>query len=66
MIKINGITEELTAKNLSDLLREKDITPDKTGIAVALNNKVVPRSAWASTSLQANDHIEIITAIGGG
>ncbi|WP_093363627.1 sulfur carrier protein ThiS [Sphingobacterium wenxiniae] len=36
------------------------------GIAVALNNQVVPRDQWASKSLRENDTILIITATQGG
>lgn len=36
------------------------------GIAVALNNQVVPRDRWAQTLLQPSDNILIITATQGG
>lgn len=36
------------------------------GIAVAVNNHVVPQSQWASTALQDQDSILIITATQGG
>jgi len=36
------------------------------GIAVALNGEVVPRSAWASTELGANDRVEVLSAAQGG
>lgn len=41
--------------------------PSKTkGIAVAVNNRVVPRTQWASTALRDRDNILIITATQGG
>lgn len=41
--------------------------PGKTkGIAVALNDRVVPRREWADTVLRDNDTILIITAAQGG
>lgn len=41
--------------------------PQKTkGIAVALNNHVVPRAQWPDTPLQDRDTILIITATQGG
>lgn len=41
--------------------------PQKTkGIAVALNNQVVPRVQWATTPLNDRDTILIITATQGG
>lgn len=36
------------------------------GIAVALNNQVVPKEQWALQPLQENDTILIITATQGG
>ncbi|WP_197084494.1 sulfur carrier protein ThiS [Saccharothrix sp. ST-888] len=36
------------------------------GVAAALNEAVVPRSAWADTVLDAGDRIEILTAVQGG
>lgn len=35
-------------------------------IAVEVNENIVPRSAHATTSLQAGDRVEIVHAIGGG
>lgn len=35
-------------------------------VAVAVNREVVPRSAFASRSLAAGDHVEILEAVGGG
>jgi len=37
-----------------------------SGIAVALNSDVVPRSEWDTTTLEAGDRIEIVTAAAGG
>ena len=36
------------------------------GIAVAINNQVVPRALWEQQSLSAADHITIIRATQGG
>ena len=37
-----------------------------TRIAVELNGKLVPRSLFGATILQAQDQLEIIRAVGGG
>jgi thiamine biosynthesis protein ThiS len=42
------------------------LTDATTGIAVAVNNEVVPRSQWAGTVLQEGDAVEVITAMQGG
>jgi sulfur carrier protein len=35
-------------------------------VAVAVNRDVVPRSRFATHFLQADDHVEILEAVGGG
>ena len=36
------------------------------GLAVALNDDVVPRADWATTRVHAGDRIEVLTAVQGG
>lgn len=36
------------------------------GIAVAVNDEVVSRAAWADTSLVAGDRVDVLTAVQGG
>jgi sulfur carrier protein len=44
-----------------------DLLGDRTrGVAVARNDEVVPRSAWADTPLADGDRIEILEAHQGG
>jgi sulfur carrier protein len=38
----------------------------KKGIAVALNNRIIPQSLWAETFLNNKDSVLIITATQGG
>lgn len=38
----------------------------RAGIAVAINQQVIPRSHWDSQSLQEGDTIMLFTAIAGG
>ncbi|GBQ20676.1 sulfur carrier protein ThiS [Acidiphilium acidophilum] len=63
-IRVNGAMEAL-APNVAALLAAKGLDQAK-GLAVALNERVVPRSAWAETALRAGDEIEIVRAVGGG
>ena len=51
--------------SLEQLLSSENLKKEK-GIAVALNNQVVPQKNWGSTQLQSNDTILIITATQGG
>lgn len=39
---------------------------ETTGIAVALNEQIIPRSEWEQTSLHDEDKIIIIGAVAGG
>jgi sulfur carrier protein len=36
------------------------------GVAVAIDREVVPRSAWATTVVQAGAQVEVVTAAAGG
>lgn len=51
---------------LEDVLALIGLAIDQTGIAVALNMELVPRSEWATTLVNAGDEIEVITARQGG
>ena len=39
--------------------------PDK-GIALAVNNQMIPRTEWSNTTLKAESHVIIIKAACGG
>lgn len=52
-------------KSLSQILKDKDLL-DKSGIAVAINGKVVSKSDWNSKVLHDKDSIIVITATAGG
>ncbi|MFD6138775.1 sulfur carrier protein ThiS [Promicromonospora sp. NPDC060271] len=36
------------------------------GVAVALDDAVVPRSAWSTTYVRPGDRVEVVTAVQGG
>jgi sulfur carrier protein len=38
----------------------------RSGLAVAVNDEVVPRSRWATVALREGDRVEILTAAQGG
>lgn len=48
---------------IADLLQKLDISGR---LAVEVNQEIVPRSRFEAYSLQSNDRIEIVHAIGGG
>jgi sulfur carrier protein len=37
-----------------------------SGIAVAVNSELVPRSTWSSTPLADGDRVDVVTAVQGG
>jgi sulfur carrier protein len=65
-IKVNNDTIQITSdSNILSLLQH--LRGEKlNGLAVALNDTVVPRSQWDKTSLNQNDNLLIIQATQGG
>lgn len=66
-ITINHTTKTFAVlpDNLEALMA-MEIPGKKKGIAVALNNRIIPLSAWAETLLKDKDSVLIITATQGG
>ena len=58
-------TDLQEASSLLYLLQTQNLSAKK-GIAVAVNNKVVPKAKWDSHILKQNDSITIIRATQGG
>lgn len=58
-------TFNVLPENLEALLAI-ELPGKRKGIAVALNNRIIPLSAWAETLLNHNDSVLIITATQGG
>jgi len=56
---------EIPPTSLADLL-SSEIMFDGQGIAVALNEQVIPKIKWSSTILKDQDSILIITPSQGG
>lgn len=63
-ITINNKSTDTQAENLAQLAAELEL-PQK-GVAVAINNKMIPRTDWEATSLAENDNVVIIKAACGG
>ena len=63
---LNGTAITTTAVNLHSILQEQGLEPERSGIAVAVNGEVVPRSQWPVYELHDGDVVEIITAMQGG
>lgn len=50
--------------NLEQLIVQQQLNPQ--GLAIALNQQILPRSQWAKTMLQTNDRLTVFRAIAGG
>jgi len=63
---INNQSVSVTAlATLSDVLSQESFL-EKKGIAVAVNNSVVPKSEWNTYQIESADKITIIRATQGG
>jgi sulfur carrier protein len=66
-LKINNQTKQFTTDSLSvQALLDLEIPEKQNGIAVAINNTVIPKSDWNSHPIQETDDILIISATQGG
>jgi sulfur carrier protein len=65
-IYVNNVVQVLPVQSsITDALGAINITAQK-GIAIAVNNEVVPRAEWEIYSLQPDDKITLIRATQGG
>ncbi|GGS54661.1 thiamine biosynthesis protein ThiS [Planobispora rosea] len=62
---INGAAHELPSGATVAQAVQK-LTEAVSGVAVALNDEVVSRGAWSSTTLSEADRVEVLTAVQGG
>lgn len=65
-IVLNGEKAEVRAQTVAELLREIGIPADRPGVAVAVNEEVVPRSRWEERRLNDGDCVEVIRPVQGG
>ncbi len=65
LIKVNNKEMELSGQASLRQLAETLQMPEK-GIAVAVNNQMIPRTKWSETILQENDQVVVIKAACGG
>ena len=54
----------LVATLLPELVGDTGTVP--RGVAVAIDDAVLPRSTWSSTTLRDGDRVEVVTAVQGG
>jgi len=65
-IYVNSKLQELPeSAKITDALQSLNITA-RSGIAIAINNSVIPKTEWSTHSLQADDQLTLIKATQGG
>jgi len=66
-VQINGAATSIAeAATITDILRAHGLDPKARGIAVALNEAILPSARWEGTRLATGDRIEIVKAFAGG
>ena len=66
-IRVNGEETEVRLNlNVYDLLVALELDPVQSGIAVAVDRAVIPKTEWQATALHENSDVEIIRAVQGG
>tara|TARA_A200000113_G_scaffold142350_1_gene127912 strand:+ start:990 stop:1196 length:207 start_codon:yes stop_codon:yes gene_type:complete len=63
-IQLNGTAEQIEITNLENILNT--FAPKDRPFAVEINGEIVPSAKFSDYSIQENDKIEIISAVGGG
>jgi len=64
-VTINGSAHEVP-EGATVAQAVQALTGVTSGVAVAVNDEVVTRSTWQSTTLAAGDRVEVLTAVQGG
>ena len=66
-VTLNGTATDVSdGATLAALLENNGVAADTRGVAVAVNDTVVPRAKWAETPVADGDTIEVIHAVQGG
>jgi sulfur carrier protein len=63
-VVVNGEARTVAEQRLDELVDA--CTASRSGVAVAVNGEVVPRTAWPEHVLEDGAAIEILTAVQGG
>jgi sulfur carrier protein len=64
-VTVNGVAREVPyGTTIARLVAATTLA--RTGLAVAVNEAVVPRGWWETTVLGDTDRVEILTAVQGG
>ena len=65
-IVVNGEPRQVAVANVRALLSALGYDATGRGLAVALNDEIIPRGEWETTPVAPGDRIEIVGAVQGG
>jgi sulfur carrier protein len=66
-VRLNGEPRALPpGSTVADAVAALTGSGPVAGLAVAVNEQVVPRSAWVERALADGDRVEVLTAVQGG
>ena len=66
-IVLNGEPRDLRDRaTVADAVDASGAAESRTGVAVAVDGEVVPRSRWADHPLGEGDQVEVLRAVQGG
>jgi sulfur carrier protein len=65
-ILLNGEPHRFGGASLIDLLAAQAIDQAKPGVAIAVNDAIVPRAEWSTAPLNPGDIVEIVRPHSGG
>ena len=63
-LRVNSQEVETEVQTLQEFSQELELASN--GIAIAVNNRMIPRAEWESFTLSENDSIIIIKSVCGG
>jgi sulfur carrier protein len=65
-LTVNGKPRAYAPQSVAELIAATGIDPSRRGVAVAVNESVLPRAAWVNTKVSPGDKIEIVQPLAGG
>lgn len=66
-IVVNGDARDVVdGATVAELVAQLGRDPSRPGVAVAVDEEVVPRRAWEQRRLHNGDRVEVVAAVQGG
>lgn len=65
-IRVNGNIRAWQGGAAADLLRALNLDPERRGLAIAVNDRVIRRGEWQTHAIRPGDRVEIVRPLAGG